>query len=170
MKIDQRKLDSQLRKLLSDIPQAKRKSLPQILLRKGVVPVIFSTDTYMLQVFLDGTSMEQIKLFQQKGYHPFPGLFSNDANAPCAFNLQGAVNTYLKGNIFENIFAFSLASNDSTAILENQKHTLRRLNDPAIEYQIDLAYLLFWGQNVNSSTYIKLHEDLIRYSLKIWLG
>ncbi|MBU0975369.1 MAG: hypothetical protein ABIE03_06990 [Patescibacteria group bacterium] len=167
---DPQKLDDQLRKLLLAIPETKRIILPEILLRKkGVKPVIYSTDRYILQIFLDNTDFKRIDSYKKKGYHPFPGLFSNKKGDQCAFNLQDALNSYFDNNIMENIYAFSYESIDSTAILEGQKHIIHS-NGVDIEYNINLAYLIFLGSKINSTTYLSYHADLVRYSINTWLS
>lgn len=167
MKIDNVRLNNIISKLLFVPPEIKS-FLPSILSKVPVTTFTFLTDTYFLLVFIDSEAVKRIKLFLEKGFDPFPGLIKpEELSVGAAFRVEKARNTFCASNKVTNIYSFSLGK-DSTIILQDHKISVNAKDIGDIEYTIDLAYIISFGDEININNFYDYIEDLVAYSFKQW--
>lgn len=168
--IDSNRLEELLRKRLLRVPAEIRGSFPSVFSEPEVKPYVFVSDKYVLLAALNRMDRKRIARNVKRGREPFPGLISPDAlSVSASIRLQNLRNGFVTDCGFSDVFAFSLGE-DCSLVVVNTKLTSRRRRLGVYNYTIGLAYIVSFGDDINSDNVYDFFEDLIAYSLKQWRG
>ncbi len=151
------------------IPKDKVEHYPPIFRKGGFTSAVFISDYFMILSFLD---IEQEGLFagySEKINNPFPGfiILSKD-RSPVAFKLENnSRNNYFLKNKVDNLYSFSVGE-DTTFIVQEHHQKINFLELGNIEYEIDLAYIVTFGDEINKNNFHEYLERLIIFSISKW--
>lgn len=167
--IDLNRLRNLVKNRLLLVPEEIRRFLPPVLSKPKVGLFTYPTDTYFILAFVDAVERERIQKLTEKGYHPFPGLIKPHTgnSVSVAFKLANSRNVLIQANTVKNLFSFSLGK-DCTLILRDHKQSINTKELGIYEYTINLAYIISFGDEINSDNLYDYVEDLIAYSFKQW--
>jgi hypothetical protein len=166
MEINTKRLFKILNKL-STVPEEIRGSLPSILSSLHSVTT-HQTDQYFLIVFLKDKEEERVIKFAKQGVNPFPGLvLPQERERPTAISLDNSRYFYLNGNKVTNLYSLKLGK-DCTVVIQNHRQSIGTKEFGRIEYTIDLAYLISFGNEITIHNFYDYLDDLITFSLKTW--
>jgi hypothetical protein len=154
-------------KRLIRVPPEIKKSFPPVLSKPGVSSSIFSTDIYLILAFTDENERRRIDKLLGKGYHPFPGLITDDPSMKAAFRIEESKNVYIEKCTVKNMFSLSLGV-DSTIALCNHSQTINTSELGVYKYVVQLAYIISFGNEINRDNLHDFVEDIIAYSIKQW--
>lgn len=166
--VDKDRLRNLVTKRLLQAPNEVKELLPPVLSKSETELRIFLFDTYLILEFADATEQQRLETLEKLGYPLFPDLVKpKNVEAGAAFRFVKSQNIFIKSCTVKDMFTFSLGE-DCTIILQDhtQSKQLERLG--RFEYVIDLAYIVSFGDEINSVTIYDFVEDLIAYSLKQW--
>lgn len=151
----------------AQIPDSLQKYLPQIIFQRGSTFFALKTNEYFMLTFVDSKEKQRIRDLQSRGLNPFPGLIKpDDVSAPCAYELHSAKNVYIEKNGVKNAYALSLGR-DSSVVLRDFKQQMR-IKLGYHNYTINLAYIVSFGDEINSENFYDFIDDLITSSFSFW--
>lgn len=151
-------IDKILKLRILSIPIESKLYFPELLRRKKVFYNLVLSDRFFILSFTP-------KL--QKDISDFPGLITFDPTQPSAFAFEGkSKNNYLDKCKVENLYSLKLGI-DCTVILSNHKQIINT-KDQKINYIIDFAYILTFGEEIKADNIIEYTDDLIIYSTSLW--
>jgi len=146
----------------------KEKKLPNFIYKSPIVTVGFLTDSYFILSFLDKENAEKSKLFREKGFNPFPFLIKpKNISAKSIVSVDHAIDGHFQNTKFINAYSFDLGK-DSTFILQNHTVRVESKELGRIEYIINLAYVISFGDNINFVNFYDYLENLVFYSMNLW--
>jgi hypothetical protein len=90
--------------------------------------------------FLTAESFRRFHEYQDKGWNPFPGLFSPDESGSAAIAVHGEYGFY-DSNMTQNGYAF-LAGRDGSFIIHNHRHSTTDAKGNTADYLVDLAFVV----------------------------
>jgi len=161
--LSEKSIEEQAKKLaekrLLNVPEALKRCLPKVLQQDDVTVFTFLTETYFVLSFANPQETERIEELIRAGKDPFPGLITNTGRS--IFRTDRSKNTMV-GEMTGDGYSFSLGK-DSTIVLYNYRQKLG-----SIVYDIDLAYIVSFGDEINPHNLLYYLEDLIAYSIKTW--
>jgi len=120
-------------------------------------------------VLLDESDEERTKKLQQRGSDPFPGLIADSPSAKSAFRFNNSRYIQLSRNRVEDMYSLSLVK-DSTLILRDHAVSIDTKELGRYEYTIKLAYLAFYGDEIDPSNVADVLDDLIASSVERWMS
>jgi len=145
-----------------------KKQFPKILHKKEVKFGIIQNKYLFMLYFIKPETQEKVDDYYKKYKDYFPGLFAfPQYKVGSAFSFDNSKNNYLKGNSVNNLYSFKIGK-DSSFILENHNQIIKTSEGVIINYFIDLAYVIFFGEFINSSNFQEYLNNLIKHSIKIW--
>lgn len=145
-----------------------KKHLPKILRKKEVKFGIIQNKYLFMVYFIKPETQKKVEEYYKKYKDYFPGLFAfPQYKVGSAFSFDNSKNNYLKDNTVNNLYSFKIGK-DSSFILENHNQTINTSEGVIIDYLIDLAYVIFFGESINSSNFQESLDSLIKHSIKIW--
>lgn len=149
-------------------PAIIKKSFPDVLQNSPISWITLSPPDYLMVVFLNPGYENRIKEYTSKRYDPFPGLITLE-NKGAAFRVDKSRNMLIQSCTVNNSYALSLGS-DSTIILSNHKQSIKTQELGQVDYDIPLAYIVSYGDEINKATIYDYFDGLIAYSINIWRG
>ena len=165
---DQARLKDIVEKRLFQAPRDIKQFFPSILSQPDVSWFTFSTDTHFLLAFIDNDGKKRIEELLKMGYHPFPNLVTDDSTMPSLFHYEEKFrNASISGYAVEDMFALSFKE-DSTAVFYNHQQIVNEIELGQYEYYVDLAYVISFGDEINSGNIYDFLDDLIIYSINQW--
>jgi len=164
--LSQNKINSTVKRILSSSPEIKEKG-PSIISQKPVLAFQVMTDDYFLLAILDKDTMKRVKEFLKRKIDPFPGLIAPNDVKGVAIRLEKSKYGYFTGNHVNNLYSFSLGK-DCTFILMDHHVSINIKNIGHIEYVIDLAYIISFGEEINYKNVYSYLNELVTYTLKQW--
>jgi len=165
--IDKNRIKEIIKRRLIKIPSKVRKIFPEILSQPKISIKIIITKSYVLIVFLGPEENDRRKKdLIRKKLSTFPGLIAKDNKSKAAFRLEGK-NTLITSCTIGNMFSLSLGK-DSTAILCDHKQVLDTEEFGHYEYNIELAYVISFGDEINQDSVYKYFDELVAYSIDQW--
>lgn len=163
--IDLEKIKSIIEKRLVHAPQEAKSVFPAVLQQKQVSWATISEPQYFMIVFLTPEEKKRINEFREKRLNPFPGLITSGSEG-AAFRVESRYLT-IRSCTVSNSFALSLGP-DSTVIIENHSQSVNPKDIGPISYKIPLAYLLSYGNEINTATLYEYFDGLVAYSTNVW--
>ncbi len=144
------------------------KYLPKVLTEQQVHILSVLWEKYFILAFFNDAEWVKIRDYREKGLKPpLPKLIaSNGKEKACAFVIENVRNFLFNSNQVKNIYSFSVGK-DSTALILNHKQSIKS-TELTTEYTIGLAYLVSFGEEINSNNLYDYLEDLTAYSFKVW--
>jgi len=104
---------------------------------------------------------------QSKRYKPFPALIKpNDVPGSSAFRFEKSKNVYIEQNRVKNAYALSLGKDCSIVLRDFFQRTTTK--NTFYEYFVHLAYIVSFGDEINSENYYDYIDDLIAFSVFHW--
>lgn len=120
--------------------------------------IVLTEKWYCCLIYLTKENMQRINDFRQKGWHPFPALFSPQENGPAAYTLgQGIAGS----NKTSNMYAFSV-SQESSFIIQNHTHSIKINDVEKITYKVDLAFVVGFEKPFNIPVLKKKFNELFK--------
>lgn len=169
----QKKLRLQVRDIverrLLNAPEKLREYLPQILFKPDVDCFLYLTDAYFILALVDMDAKTRFKKLEKKWGEPFPFLIKpkqTPSSMATFIHLEKTQKGLLDHNSVKNAFALSLGK-DCTVMLWNHKQSMET-RQVILEYVVDLAYIISFGDQINLRNCPTFLEDLIAFSLKQW--
>ena len=168
--MDRATIDQQVRTLverrLLRNPPDLYKYLPPILLKPNVTSFTYWADNYFILALVNNDKKRELKKNITAYGNPFPGLIKPEhLSGPVAIRVENSRNGMLDHNS-TNVFFLSLGK-DCTLIVRD--HTQKTRTDRGvIEYFVDLAYIVSFGDEIKPYNLLNYLDDLMAYSLKQW--
>lgn len=158
-----------VRNNLVNAPSEIKLKIPRVLSSTELTVFIFKTNDYFILAFLNPKEKERVISAETKKEHPFFALIKPPKiDAPVFFNLDdGTRNTYVGKMTLKDGFAFSIGK-DCTLIIEELRQSVLIKGDKRYEYEIDLAYLVSFGNEINEENILDYLKDIIAYSFEVW--
>lgn len=158
-----------VRNNLLNAPPEIRNKFPQILSRQDVSIFIYSTVDYVIVAFLGSNEKERIMKLRNRNIHPFFALVKPpNIDAPVFFKLgDGTRNIYVGKMTLQGGFGFSIGK-DCTLIVEELRQSVLLKAEEKYQYDIDLAYVLSFGNEIKKENVLDFLKDTISYSFEIW--
>jgi len=144
------------------------KFLPKVLTEPTVHILSILSEKYFLLAFFNETEWAKVREFRERGLQPpLPRLIRPETDSgPSVFNVEKLKNSLFRNNQVSNLYSFSLGK-DSTILLIDHKQSVES-EELTVDYTIGLAYLVSFGDEINSDNFYDYLEDLIAYSYKEW--
>ena len=164
-----RQVESFVRKNLLHAPPEIKNKFPRILSKHDVSIFVFSTVNYMIVAFLDSREKERVIGLRNKNTHPFFALVKPpNVDAPAFFRLDaGTRNTYVGKMTLKDGFGFSIGK-DCTLVIEELRQSVLLKEEERYQYDIDLAYVVSFGNEIKKENVLQFLKDIISYSFEIW--
>jgi hypothetical protein len=165
--IDNKKLIDIIDRRLFRVSPEVLKLFPPIL--SGQIKGIFSicTENYFILCIIDPEDMKRIDELTKLNYHPFPGLISEPPNIGGAFHLKNSRNNIFQSCTVVNSPSFILEE-DNTLVLINHNQSINSVEKGPYEYNIKLAYIISFGNEITFQNIYEIIDELIAYSVKHW--
>jgi len=163
--LDQQVRDLVERRLLRNPPDLD-KYLPPILLKPNVTSFTYWKDNYFILALVEEDRKRELKKNITEYGDPFPGLVKPEhIGGSVAIRVENSRNGMLDHNS-TNMFFLSLGK-DCTLIVMDHKQSIKT-DRGVIEYFIDLAYIVSFGDEIKPYNLLNYLDDLMAYSLKQW--
>jgi len=162
-------LSKKIQKIIkTDFHNVNKRKLPEILKYRDIKYGVIQNKYLIMIYFIKPKVQNEVDGYYKIYKEPFPGLFSYpNFEISSAFSIENSKNNYFKNNKVSNLYSFKIGK-DSSFILENHNQVIRSPDGFMIDYVIDLAYVIFFGDIINISNFTEYLDDLIKYSIKIW--
>ncbi|OGC21373.1 hypothetical protein A2291_07755 [candidate division WOR-1 bacterium RIFOXYB2_FULL_42_35] len=161
---------NKIKKLISNyfsaIPASSKKVLPEILHNKEFVYLFYATPQYLVVSFLSQENRGKVDEFIRKGYEPFPGLIARQNKVQSAFDFNNSKNCSVIGCNITDMFSFAKGK-DSTILLQDHVQNINT-KDANWSYKIDLAYIIFFGEEIDETNYLDFLQQVVAFSLSRW--
>ncbi|TKJ41736.1 hypothetical protein CEE37_03980 [candidate division LCP-89 bacterium B3_LCP] len=165
--IDKVRIEDIIVKRFISAPSEMRKQFPTVVNSEKPIWRAIRTELYVLLVFISDEEKERIDNLIFKKYFPFPGLISSDTSVKAAFKLEGAKKIYIRDCTVNEMYSLTLEAN-STVIIQNLEQTVKTIDLDIQRYTLELAYLISFGEEINSSNMYDYIDGLIAYSIEMW--
>jgi hypothetical protein len=166
--IESERIKTIVDKRLVHAPQEAKSAFPAVLKQKKVLWATISEPHYFLIVFLTPEEKKRVDDFVRKGLNPFPGLITT-ASKGAAFKIERSRNTSIRSSDVSNSYTMSLGP-DSTVLLEDHNQSINSKDLGTVSYKIQLAYVLSYGEEINTATLYEYFDGLLAYSTNMWRG
>jgi hypothetical protein len=147
-------------------PSGVKCMLPRFFRRTDVTTFAWMNEQFFMLLFLDPAQKRVLReaTKSSQGF-PFPYLFK-PPNVVASVGVRFNNSRYIVLDTvrFNNIYCFDLGK-DCSIIINNLKQTIS-----GREYNIDFAYIISFGDQINVNNLPNVLEDLIAYSIKHWRG
>lgn len=167
-RIESGKIKSIVEKRLVHAPQEVKSAFPAVLRQKQVSWATISESQYFMIAFLTPAEQKRIDDFVAKRVNPFPGLITTGSEG-AAFRVDKSRYTTIRSCKVSNSFALSLGP-DSTVLLEDHSQSIKSKDMGTVSYKIQLAYVLSYGNEINTATLYEYFDGLVAYSINVWRG
>lgn len=154
-------------KRLLHVPKELKECFPLILSRKDLSYIPYTTQAYFMLAFCDEEDWTRINKLLKEDYQPFPGLIADSPSAKSAFKVDRSKYLMFNKNRVTDTYSFSLGR-DSTVILCDHTQSINTKELGRYEYTVQLAYLVSYGDEIDSLNMFDFLDDLIAGSVKIW--
>jgi hypothetical protein len=165
--VDESKIYNILARRLFRGSKESKKFFPPVFQNTNVIWIKYLTENYFLLAFVDIQNNERIKKLAESNYPPFPGLISDHDSVKAAFQFIDSRNILLSGNSVSNMFTISLGK-DCSIVICNHNQKVQTVELGPYEYNLDLAYIISYGDKINQENIYEYLEDLIVYSISEW--
>jgi len=149
-------------------PDKIKKSFPAVLQNSPFSWIVFSPPDYLMVLFTNPGDEKRIKEYTSKKYDPFPGLITLE-NKGAVFRVDKSRYMLIQSSAVNNSYAISLGK-DSTIIIVDHRQLIKTQEIGQIEYQIPLAYIISYGNEISKATIYDYFDGLIAYSINMWRG
>jgi len=116
-----------------------KEKVPLVLQGKGKWSVLNGGWFWSL-FYLTEHSLNRLRDYEAKKWHPFPGLFSPAETGPGLIKLDGK-NAFLDSCVTKNGYAIRVGRN-ATFILHNHHHSIHDDQGHKADYRVDLAFVI----------------------------
>lgn len=164
--IDPERIKSIIQRRLSQWSKEIKQNLPDVLKREPVYWATITEPEYLMIVFLTRDDQKRIEEAMSKGQNPFLGLITT-SGGPAAIRMERARFATIDNNSVKNGFTFSLGQ-DSTIILINHQQYIETKDIGPVSYTISLAYILSYGNDINSVNVFDYLDGLLAFSESVW--
>jgi len=164
--IDQERIKSIIQSRLSKTSKEVKEGFPEVLKRDPVYWATICEPEYLMIVFLTSDDQKRLDRAMSLSQNPFVGLITTSVG-PAAFRVEKAKYMTISGCQVTNSFTFSLGR-DSTVILENHQQSVETKDMGPVSYTVPLAYILSYGDDINSVTVYDYLDGLIAFSESNW--
>jgi len=165
--LDNKKLRSIIEKRLFAPLCEINKLFPPPLCEPQFSVITIHTEDYFILCFVDPDEKKRIDDLMDKNYYPFPGLICTEAPPISPIILENARNV-----IFHSCTAYFepsfILKKDSTVILINYKQHVNTVEMGEYHYNIKLAYLISFGNELTFDNIYETIDELLAYSVKQW--
>lgn len=161
--IDMGRIERLIDEGLLRLPEENKKVLPAIVLKPDAQVFTYKGDNFLILSIVNSQEKKRLSALVGKGVFPYPSLIKPYfVSAPAAFALEKSKNALITNCSVSDIFSFSLGK-DCTIILQNHKQAVRTKKVGVCEYVIDLAFVLSFGDEINSNNVYDFIVSLIGY-------
>jgi len=135
--------------------------------KKSLSSFSYLTESYFVLAFLDNKNLSKSKKYVEQGFHPLPFLIKpNSIDAKSIVNIDKSQYGNFTNTKFLNGYSFSLGK-DSSFILYNHTVSVESKELGKVEYTLDLAYIIYFGDNITKINFYNYLENLIFYSIDL---
>lgn len=160
------KINEIIKKRLSLVAPSVKKTFPPVLQKKKIHWVAITEVEYAMIVILGSGDKKRINNFISKKLNPFPGLITVKKES-ATFRAEGARYMTVNQCTVSNAYTFSLGK-DSTIVLLNHTQSIDMKNQGKLKYNIPLAYIVSYGDEINKATIYEYFDGLVAYSTNMW--
>jgi len=139
---------------------------PAILGERSLRWITFGDDTMIGAIFVSPADFDRVQSYQQKNWHPFPGLVTTDPNQPAAFRLDKSRFIYIQSCDVAG-FSFSLGR-DCTLLLVDHTQEITTTEAGKLKYTLPLAYFVTFGDEITPSNIYEQLDALVAHSVEKW--
>ena len=140
--------------------------LPPILKPYEGAWMVSNAESYVSLFYLSDLSLQRIKDYKNRGWHPFPGLFTPNNDSPAAFALNGSM-TFLDSNITSGGYAFRIGRSAS-CIIHNHHHTAIDADGTKADCTVDLAFVVGVQEGFEPESVIDVFRSLFDHLVEVW--
>lgn len=164
--IDTEKIKAIIEKRLVQAPPNLKATFPPVLRQDRVLSAIISRSECLIVAFLTAEEEKQYSEFVSKQIDPLVGLITTGLEK-AAFRVERAKCVTARSCTVTNSFSLSLGP-DSTILIEDHHQVIQEADIGVVSYTVPLAYIVSYGDEINSSTVYAYLESLVVYSTNIW--
>lgn len=163
------KIGEIIKRRLTDVDPETKAGFPPVLTAKKTYWIAFGDKRFFGLVFVDEAGMARVEDYKKRGLNPFPGfvLATEDRSIPAAFRINTSKNGLFDKCTVKNMVSFSVGQ-DSTFIVRDHTQSLDKTQAGDLSYNVPLAYIVSYGQEITPNNLHEYVEDLIAYSIKLW--
>jgi hypothetical protein len=139
-----------------------KKHFPESIQSGSGFYISFGNEKLHSIIFLDRS--EEISLDERlkNQYDPFPGLLTTEEGIGAVFRLENSKNCIIERCFIVNSYALSLGKN-SSIVLVDHKQGINTNELGALEYKIDLGFIITFPDDVTPFDLKDAFDDLISY-------
>ena len=161
--IDTRRIVDIFNECLFELSANEKKALPSIVSKPSVSLFTFQTDAYLIISLVEPKEKHRLTRLIRKRIPPYPELIKpNFISAPSAFAIEKSKNVLIENCSVQKMFSLSLGK-DCTVILINHKQGVTEKVEGVSEYSIELAFVLSYGNEMNTENVYDFIENLVKY-------
>mgnify|MGYP001105476357 CR=1 FL=1 len=120
--------------------------------------------------FLDAEAQQRVRLYKERGVHPFPGFMIGESERPPGQRAAHYVTMpfrFYEGKQSSGAFAFSVVQ-DGSCIVMNHTHELFGATGRKARYTVDLAFLVGFSEEESSKDLQARLAALLDHCLDTW--
>jgi hypothetical protein len=140
---------------------------PPILDGRPTSWITFGDEHFLGLLLVDKEAMARIASYVTKNFHPLPGFITTDREQKAAFRVEKSKNGIFSQCVVTNLFSFSLGP-DTTFVVVGHRQILKGTAEGDLEYEVPLAYIVSFGEEITNENVYEYLDDLIAYSVKSW--
>ena len=164
--IDINRIEAIVNANLLGLPASEKKNLPAVVSRPDARIFTLHTDAYLMISIVERRERSRLIKIRKEGISPFPELIKpHFVSAPTAFVIEKSKNVLVENCSVRNMFSISLGK-DSTMILVNHKQVATERKTEVSEYTIELAFLVSYGNEIDTQNVYCFVEELIEYFVR----
>lgn len=141
--------------------------LPVVLTQKGHQWLVLKENWFMALFCLSPEAMTRVEVYQTRGWHPFPGLFSISEDGKAGFG-GGGKKGYYSSNISGGGYAFNV-SRHASFILHNHRHTFTDPKGQRKTYTVELAFVVGIESSEPGETLETVFQGLFERFHFVWV-
>jgi len=165
--LNRKGIRSIIEKRLIQAPSDIRAAFPPVLRQDSVLSMIVSDPDYLIIVFLTAEEAKRLTEGDLCEIEPLAGLVTTGRDE-AIFRVEKARYATARSCTVVNSYGFSLGP-DCTLLLEDHHQVIETDDAGTISYTVPLAYILSYGDDINSSSVYEHLEGLIAYSTNLWM-
>ncbi len=146
--------------------KCKPEELPKVLTNPGHKWMFIDGKWFMALFCLSPEGFSQAQNFQEKGWHPFPGLFTPSENEKVS-NFAGGKGGYYTSNTTDGGYAYKIGRSASF-ILHNHRHTFTDPERWNITYIVELAFVVGMEASEPGETLEDVFQSLFERLRSVW--
>jgi hypothetical protein len=166
IRTDPGKIKSIIETRLVQAPPDVKATFPPVLRQGKALSAIISEPEYLIVAFLTSEEENRFKEYISRQLDPFVGLITTRSER-AEFRAERVRYATVRSCTVTNSFGFSLGP-DSAILLEDHHQIIETADIGTVSYTVPLAYIISYGDSIDSMTVYQCLEGLLAYSTSMW--